>query len=62
MPAQQEEERQQPEYQRLLTIAPYLLESDVYVCGLGPWSESVPAALGKLRVAKDHIRPEEFSW
>jgi ferredoxin-NADP reductase len=62
MPAQQEGERQQPEYQRLLTIAPYLLESDVYVCGPGPWSESVPAALGKLHVAEDHIHLEEFSW
>jgi len=62
MPAQQEGERQQPEYQRLLTIAPYLLESDVYICGPGPWSESVLHALGKLHVAKDHIHLEEFSW
>jgi len=62
MPAQPAGERQQPEFERLLTIAPYLLESDAYICGPGPWSESVLHALGKLNVAKDHIHLEEFSW
>jgi len=62
MPVQLAGERQQPEFERLLTIAPYLLESDVYICGPAPWSESVLHALGKLRVPNDYIHLEEFSW
>lgn len=51
-----------PEYARLIAIAPHLPESDIYICGPVAWSESVLHALEKLRISKDQIHVEEFSW
>ena len=51
-----------PEYARLVSLAPYAADSDVYICGPAAWSDSAVQALKKLNVQKASIHVEEFAW
>ena len=51
-----------PEHAQLLALAPYLLDSDIYVCGPASWSQAVKHSVKKLGVAKNQLHIEEFAW
>ena len=62
LPMQEAGERPAPEYARLMALAPFTAESDIYVCGPSAWSEAAVNALKKLNVQKESIHVEEFAW
>ena len=51
-----------PDYARLIELSPYIVDSDVYICGPKAWSQSASAAVKKLGVPKAHLHVEEFAW
>jgi len=62
LPRQQPGEQIAPEYARLLALAPFAAESDIYICGPSAWSNAAVPALKKLNVPKASIHVEEFAW
>ena len=62
LPKQQPGEQIAPEYARLLALAPFAAESDIYICGPSAWSNAAVQALKKLNVPKASIHVEEFAW
>ena len=62
LPKQQAGEQIAPEYARLLALAPFAAESDIYICGPSSWSNAAVQALKKLNVPKASIHVEEFAW
>ena len=62
LPRQQPGEQIAPEYARLLALAPFAAESDIYICGPSAWSNAAVQALKKLNVPKASIHVEEFAW
>ena len=62
LPKQQAGEQIAPEYARLLALAPFAAESDIYICGPSAWSNAAVQALKKLNVPKASIHVEEFAW
>ena len=62
LPKQNDNEMPIPEYARLISLAPFVADSDVYICGPASWSNSAVHALKKLNVQKASIHVEEFAW
>jgi len=62
LPKQLAGEQIAPEYARLLALAPFAVESDIYICGPSAWSNAAVQALKKLNVPKASIHVEEFAW
>jgi predicted ferric reductase len=48
--------------EQLLAWAPQIQESDVFICGPGPWQDLVRKSVRLAGVRPDHIKSEEFSW
>ena len=62
LPKQQASEKPAPEYARLIGLAPFTAESDIYICGPSAWSNAAVHALKKINVPKASIHVEEFAW
>ena len=62
LPDQPVNQRQKPDYVRLLELSPMARESDVYICGPSGWSKSVKDSLKKIGVRPEQIHLEEFAW
>jgi ferredoxin-NADP reductase len=51
------------EYQtRLIEMAPFVSESDVYICGPAAWTKSVEKTLHRVGTPASQIHAEEFAW
>ncbi|MCF8529037.1 MAG: ferredoxin reductase family protein [Aquiluna sp.] len=62
LPKQLEDEPAKPEYARFIELAPFVAESDIYICGPTSWSQAAMASLKKLQIEKTSIHLEEFAW
>jgi predicted ferric reductase len=62
LPDIEPDERQRPDYVRLLELSPMIRESDVYICGPAGWSKSVVNSLKHIGINNDQIHLEEFAW
>jgi predicted ferric reductase len=62
LPKQAATETVKPEYARLIELAPFVAESDIYICGPAAWSHAARHSLKKLNVIDSHIHIEEFAW
>lgn len=51
-----------PDQARLIEIAPYVSESDVYICGPAAWTRAVVKTLKKVGTPENQIHAEEFAW
>jgi predicted ferric reductase len=51
-----------PDVARLVLMAPYVSEADVYICGPKVWTESVIKSVRKAGTSNDSIHAEEFAW
>ena len=59
MPASEES---LPDHTRLIQLAPWVSESDVFICGPGAWTKTVERSLERAGTPKDQIHAEEFAW
>ncbi|MFM6980108.1 MAG: ferric reductase-like transmembrane domain-containing protein [Micrococcales bacterium] len=59
MPAEAEN---RPDQARLVEIAPFISESDVYICGPAAWTQAVVKTLKKVGTPENQIHAEEFAW
>ena len=59
MPASEEN---LPDHTRLIQLAPWVSESDVFICGPGAWTKTVERSLERAGTPKDQIHAEEFAW
>ncbi len=48
--------------QTLATLAPHIQDSDVYICGPGPWTQLVIADARAAGVPRANIHYERFGW
>ena len=62
LPKQSTSSKPKADYVLLAELAPDILESDIYICGPGPWTKSLLKTLGKLSIPKSQIHIEEFAW
>lgn len=62
LPRQEASEPAKPEYARLIELAPFVADSDIYICGPTAWSQAALSSLKKLNVPKHSIHLEEFAW
>lgn len=62
LPKQPEAEPARPEYARLIDLAPFVADSDIYICGPASWAGAAMTALRKLNIPKSSIHLEEFAW
>lgn len=51
-----------PDQARLTLMAPWVAESDVYVCGPQSWTESVIKSLRRAGTPEEQIHAEEYAW
>jgi predicted ferric reductase len=51
-----------PDHARLLEMNPHISESDVYICGPGPWTHAVEKSLSRVGTPANQIHAEEFAW
>ena len=51
-----------PDLARLAIMAPWISESDVYICGPQIWTELVVSSVTRAGVPADRIHAEEFAW
>jgi predicted ferric reductase len=51
-----------PDHARLATIAPYISESDVFICGPAGWTHTVAKSLKRAGTPENQIHAEEFAW
>ncbi|WP_296631139.1 ferric reductase-like transmembrane domain-containing protein [Rhodoluna sp.] len=51
-----------PDLARLAVMAPWISESDVYICGPQIWTELVVSSCTRAGVPADRIHAEEFAW
>jgi predicted ferric reductase len=51
-----------PDQTRLIQMAPFVSESDVYVCGPAAWTKSVEKTLHRVGTPASQIHAEEFAW
>ena len=51
-----------PDQARLIEMAPYVSESDVYICGPAAWTKSVEKTLDRVGTPANQIHAEEFAW
>ena len=51
-----------PDLARLAIMAPWISESDVYICGPQAWSELVVSCVTRAGVPAERIHAEEFAW
>jgi len=51
-----------PDQTRLLEMAPFVSESDVYICGPAAWTKSVEKTLERVGTPVSQIHAEEFAW
>lgn len=51
-----------PDVARLIEMAPFVSEADVYVCGPDAWSKSVLKSVQKAGTPNDNIHSEEYAW
>lgn len=59
MPAEQQN---RPDQARLIEIAPFVSESDVFICGPAAWTKAVLRTLRKVGTPENQIHAEEFAW
>jgi predicted ferric reductase len=51
-----------PDQTRLIEMAPFVSESDVYICGPAAWTKSVEKTLHRVGTPASQIHAEEFAW
>jgi predicted ferric reductase len=51
-----------PDHARLIEMNPFISESDVYICGPGPWTHAVEKSLKRVGTPANQIHAEEFAW
>ena len=51
-----------PDVARLTALAPFVSESDVYICGPQAWTESVLKSVRKAGTPAVNIHSEEYAW
>jgi len=51
-----------PDHARLSLIAPWVSESDVFICGPAPWTKTVEKSLLRAGTPSHQIHAEEFAW
>jgi len=51
-----------PDQARLIEMAPFVSESDVYICGPAAWTKSVEKTLERVGTPINQIHAEEFAW
>jgi len=51
-----------PDHVRLTQIAPWISESDVFICGPGAWTKTVEKSLMRAGTPEAQIHAEEFAW
>ena len=51
-----------PDQARLIEMAPFVSESDVYICGPTAWTKSVEKTLARVGTPANQIHAEEFAW
>ncbi len=51
-----------PDHVRLTQIAPWISESDVFICGPGAWAKTVEKSLMRAGTPEAQIHSEEFAW
>lgn len=56
------EPQNRPDQARLIEIAPFVSESDVYICGPAAWTQAVVRTLRKVGTPENQIHAEEFAW
>jgi predicted ferric reductase len=53
---------QVPDVARMVAMAPFVSEADVYVCGPSQWTHQVVKTVSRAGTPADHIHAEEFAW
>ena len=51
-----------PDHARISVIAPWISESDVFICGPAAWTRSVKKSLTRAGTPEHQIHAEEFAW
>jgi len=51
-----------PDHARISVIAPWISESDVFICGPAAWTRSVKKSLMRAGTPDTQIHAEEFAW
>lgn len=51
-----------PDHARISVIAPWISESDVFICGPAAWTRSVKKSLTRAGTPDHQIHAEEFAW
>jgi predicted ferric reductase len=51
-----------PDHARISTIAPWISESDVFICGPAAWTRTVKKSLQRAGTPEHQIHAEEFAW
>ena len=51
-----------PDQARLIEMAPFVSESDVYICGPVAWTKAVEKTLARVGTPANQIHAEEFAW
>jgi len=51
-----------PDHARISVIAPWISESDVFICGPAAWTRSVKKSLLRAGTPEHQIHAEEFAW
>lgn len=52
----------QPDQARLILMAPWISDSDVFLCGPEAWTLSVRKTLARTGTPEDQIHAEEYAW
>jgi ferredoxin-NADP reductase len=52
----------QPDQARLILMAPWISDSDVFLCGPEAWTSLVHKTLRRTGVPDDQIHAEEYAW
>ena len=53
---------EKPDYLVLMDTVPFVLDSDVYICGPSAWANEVVQSLHKIGLPKEQLHVEEFAW
>lgn len=51
-----------PDHARISVIAPWISESDVFICGPAAWTRTVQKSLRRAGTPENQIHAEEFAW
>jgi predicted ferric reductase len=51
-----------PDHARITQMAPWISESDVFICGPGAWTKTVEKSLVRAGTPVEQIHAEEFAW